>query len=162
LPETGSIVFFSSRVAPEKDSPTLLLAIQRILNEGKDVWVLHRSGGYKEFFRIAEELGVQHRVLAADAVHPVNQLPRYYQASDLCVQASLEEGLGFSPLEALACGVPVVVSAVGGLQETIADGESGWSYPVGDASALASRIMAALTDRLEAKRRATNGRLMVV
>ena len=42
-------------------------------------------------------------------------MAEYYQASDLVIQASLEEGLGLSPLEALACEVPILVSKVGGL-----------------------------------------------
>jgi hypothetical protein len=45
----------------------------------------------------------------------MKELADYYRAADVLVQGSLEEGLGFSPLEALACEVPVVASAVGGL-----------------------------------------------
>ena len=100
-------------------------------------------------------------MIATDAAHPHDALPLSYQAADLCVQASREEGLGFSPLEALACGVPVVAAAVGGLTETIIDGETGWTYPVGDWEALAHQIEAALGDPVEASRRALAGRALV-
>jgi glycosyltransferase involved in cell wall biosynthesis len=101
------------------------------------------------------------RVVATDAVHPHRGLADDYRASDLCVQASREEGLGFSPLEALACGVPVVAAAVGGLRETIAHGETGWSYTAGDAPALAACIREALDNSSEAARRAARGRELV-
>lgn len=161
LPASGSIIFFSSRIAPEKDSETLLLAFRRLVDAGHDLWLLHRSGGYRAFVKDSERFGVQERVLAADAVHPVRELPELYQASDLCVQASRAEGLGFSPLEALSCGVPVIATSVGGLCETIRDGETGWSYPVGDSAALATRIAEALGDPAEAERRTRAGREMV-
>jgi glycosyltransferase involved in cell wall biosynthesis len=161
LPATGAVIFFSSRVAPEKDSDTVLLAVRRLLADGRDLWLLHRSGGYRAFFESAQRVGVAERVIATDAAHPVKELPLDYQASDLLVQASREEGLGFSPLEALACGVPVVASAVGGLRETIVDGETGWTCPPGDADALARCIGAALASPGEALRRANAGREMV-
>jgi glycosyltransferase involved in cell wall biosynthesis len=161
LPATGSLIFFSSRVAPEKDCATLLAAVRSLLDEGRDLWLLHRSGGYQTFIAEAEKFGVRERVIATDAVHPQRQLPLDYQASDLCIQASREEGLGFSPLEALACEVSVVATAVGGLKETIVDGETGWTCPVGDSHALAKCIAQALDDRVEAGRRAAAGREMV-
>jgi glycosyltransferase involved in cell wall biosynthesis len=161
LPTTGSIIFFSSRIAPEKDSQTLLTAFRALLTGGEDLWLLHRSGGYKAFLRAAEQFGVSHRVIATDAVHPHRQLPSDYQASDLCVQASREEGLGFSPIEALACGVPVVAAATGGLQATIIAGHTGWTYPVGDAKRLAEAMKAALSDPAESERRAAAGQKMV-
>ncbi|MEJ7810663.1 MAG: glycosyltransferase family 4 protein [Gemmatimonadaceae bacterium] len=161
LPTTGALLFFSSRIAPEKDSETLLAAVRQLLDAGRDLWVLHRSGGYRAFLESARAVGVGERVIATDAVHPHRQLPRDYQATDLCVQASREEGLGFSPLEALACEVPVVATAVGGLRETIIDGETGWTYRAGDSVALAGAIEAALRDPAEARRRAANGRRMV-
>lgn len=161
VPTTGTLIFFSSRVAPEKDSETLLSAIQTVCAEGHEIWVLHRSGGYKEFVTAAQRLGIDKRVIATDAVHPLTELPGDYQASDICVQASRAEGLGFSPLEALSTEVPVVAAAVGGLRETIVDGETGWTYPPGNAEALATCLREVLADPEEAKRRAAAGRRMV-
>ena len=113
-----------------------------LIDRGRDVWLLHRSGGYREFIKDAERFGVAERVVATDAVHPHQQLPLDYQAADVFVQASRAEGLGFAPLEALACGTPVVAAAVGGLKETIRDKETGWSYPAGDVDWLARSIAA--------------------
>ncbi len=161
LPEQGEIVFFSSRIAPEKDGETLLAACKRLRAAGRDIWLLHRSGGYRTFQAYADRARIGDRVIATDAAHPVRELPLDYQACDLCVQASREEGLGFSPLEALACETPVVAAAVGGLRETIIDGATGWTYPVGDASALAGAMTQALTGREEARRLAQAGRRMV-
>lgn len=161
LPPDGSIIFFSSRVAPEKDAGTLLAAFRMLLDEGRDLRLLYRGGGHRAFIREARRFEVEGRVVATDAVHPHRGLADDYRASDLCVQASREEGLGFSPLEALACGVPVVAARVGGLRETILEGETGWGYPAGDAAALARCIREALDDPAEAARRAARGREMV-
>ncbi len=161
LPATGALIFFSSRIAPEKDSEALLKAVRQLLNKGRDLWLLHRSGGYQAFLKDAERFGIAGRVIATDAVHPHKELPEDYQACDLCVQASRAEGLGFSPLEALACEVPVIASAVGGLEETIKDGLTGWTYPVSDSAALAACIEAALDNPDEAAQRAAAGRKLV-
>jgi glycosyltransferase involved in cell wall biosynthesis len=161
LPLTGALIFFSSRVAPEKDAETLLAAVRTLVRRGHDIRVLHRSGGHRAFLEAARRFGVAERVFAADAVHPHRELPDAYRASDLCVQASREEGLGFSPLESLACMTPVVAADVGGLKETIIDGETGWSYPVGDAERLAQAIEEALGNPAEAQRRAAAGRRLV-
>ena len=161
LPASGSLIFFSSRIAPEKDAGTLLAAVASLLARGRDLWLLHRSGGYRELIREAERFGVASRVIATDAVHPHHELVDDYQASDLCVQASREVGLGFSPLEAMSCQVPVVAAAVGGLKETVMDGCTGWTYPVGNSEALASRVEEVLDNPHKARRRAAAGREMV-
>jgi len=162
LPVDDAIVFFSSRVAPEKDAMTVVEALSRLATSGRPVRVLHRSGGYEEFVGLARRMGVGDRVIASDAVAPFEPLADCYRASDVCVQASREEGLGFSPLEALACEVPVVASAVGGLLDTIRDGQTGWSVPVGDSRALADAIAEVLNDPSEARRRARAGRDLVM
>jgi glycosyltransferase involved in cell wall biosynthesis len=162
LPTTGSVIFFSSRIAPEKDAETLLYAFRNLLDSGRDLWLLHRSGGFQGFMRDAHRFGVAHKVIATDAVHPCTELSANYQASDVCIQASREEGLGFSPLEALCCEVPVIAADVGGLKETILDGQTGWTYPVGDFEALARCIQQVLDDPAEATRRAAAGRRLVM
>lgn len=161
LPANGRVIFFSSRVAPEKDSETLLRAFVALRVQGRDVYLLHRSGGYREFTHLAAAHGVGDRLMATDAVHPSN-LPGDYQAADLCVQASRAEGLGYSVLESLASGTPVVATRTGGLAETIVDGVTGWTYPPGDHQALAAAMADALDRPAEAKRRAEAGRQMVM
>ena len=97
LPTTGKLIFFSSRIAPEKDARTLLAALASLLSKGQDLWLLHRSGRFREFVFEAGRFGVADRIIATDAVHPQRELTQDYQASDLCIQASREEGLGFRP-----------------------------------------------------------------
>jgi glycosyltransferase involved in cell wall biosynthesis len=161
LPVAASLVFFSSRVAPEKDPDTLLAAVARLRREGRDVRVLHRSGGYDELVRRAHAYGIGEALVAGDALRPGPELADWYRASDLCVQASRDEGLGFSVLEALACGVPVVAAAVGGLRDTIVHGTTGWTYTAGDPAALARAIGRVLDDPAEARRRTVAGRALV-
>lgn len=161
LPVERTVVLFASRIAPEKDAATLLKAVAQLVRAGRDLHLLHLSGGHAAFAAAAGRHGLADRVTARDAVHPTDELPAYLQSVDLCVQASREEGLGFAPLEALACHVPVVASAVGGLRETIVPGETGWTYPVGDVDALGTAMAAALDDPAEAARRAAAGRTMV-
>jgi glycosyltransferase involved in cell wall biosynthesis len=161
LPQDAALAFFSSRIAPEKDPDTLLEALAILRSEGRDVRVLHLSGGFTDFIRRAGERGLESAVIARDAIPPFTTLADWYHASDVCVQASREEGLGFSPLEALASGVPVVAAAVGGLRDTIRDLETGWTYPPGDARALARAIAEVLNDPEEGKTRAARGRELV-
>jgi glycosyltransferase involved in cell wall biosynthesis len=161
LPPTGQIVFSSSRVAPEKDTSTLIDAFAVLVQEGRDVYLLHRSGGYQELLRDADRAGVRDRVIATDAADPRGDLPLDYAAADVCVQASRAEGLGFSVLEALACGTPVIVSAVGGLVETVRNGATGWTVPPGDPAALADALRDALDRPEEARRRAAAGGAIV-
>jgi glycosyltransferase involved in cell wall biosynthesis len=161
LPATGAVLFNSSRVAPEKDTETLIEAFRRLVAEGRDVYLFHRSGGHREFLRLAEAAGVASRVIAADAVDPRRELPLDYLASDVCVQASREEGLGFSVLEALACGTPVVATAVGGLEQVVKDGVTGWTARPGDAAGLADALREALDQPEEARRRTAAGAAIV-
>jgi glycosyltransferase involved in cell wall biosynthesis len=161
LPVGPAVIFFSSRIAPEKDPDTLLGAVAALRHAGRDVRILHRSGGHAEFVRRASAQGLQDAVIAGPAIPPGPELADYYRACDMCVQASREEGLGFSPLEALACGVPVIAAAVGGLRETIVDGHTGWTYAAGDVEALAGAIAHALDQPAEARRRTELGRALV-
>jgi glycosyltransferase involved in cell wall biosynthesis len=66
---------------------------------------------------------------------------------DVFVQPSLEEAFGLAALEAMAAGLPVVATAVGGLLELIEDGRTGWLVPPADPQALAKRLRELLRDR---------------
>jgi glycosyltransferase involved in cell wall biosynthesis len=161
LPISGTVIFSSSRVAPEKDTTTLLAALAELLKANREVWLLCLTGRHEQFLGLAKQFNASERVIVGDAVHPTKMLPAYYQACDLCAQVSRAEGLGFSPLEALACGTPVVATAVGGLRETIIDGVTGWTHELGNPNDLAGKIAEVMDDPEEARRRAANGRAMV-
>lgn len=64
----------------------------------------------------------------------------YYRAADLFVHAAKTDNFPLTILEAMACGLPVVATAVGGIPEQVEDGETGWLVPPRDAEALATRI----------------------
>lgn len=90
----------------------------------------------------------------AGLLRTVGALPRarmrdFWSSLDIAVVPSLYEPFGLVALEAMACGVPVVASAVGGLKEIVEEGVSGLLVPPGDSSALASALVSLLTnDRL--------------
>jgi len=73
-------------------------------------------------------------------------LLRWYAAADVFALPSSSEAQGIVALEAMACGLPVVASAVGGLLGTVDDGKSGFLIPSGDSDALADRLCVLLTD----------------
>ncbi len=83
-------------------------------------------------------------------------LPQTYAALDVVVNTSLNEGTPVALIEAMAAGVPVVATAVGGVPDVVRHGETGWLAPSGDAAALADSVKLALAgrDRLVARARA--------
>lgn len=66
--------------------------------------------------------------------------------ADLLLMPSLHEGLPYTMLEALASATPIAASRVGGLAETLQDGRTGFLFPVGDVSAIATAITTVATD----------------
>ena len=73
-------------------------------------------------------------------------LPAVLQGADLFLLPSETESFGLAALEAMACGVPVVASAVGGLPEVIPDGEAGALCPLGDVEGMAAAAARILGD----------------
>jgi len=92
-----------------------------------------------ELQRLAAELGVADRVRFVGKRQP-DVLCDYYSAGDIAVTTPWYEPFGLTPLEAMACGVPVIGSAVGGITYTIADGETGLLVPPRDPERLACAL----------------------
>jgi glycosyltransferase involved in cell wall biosynthesis len=78
------------------------------------------------------------------------KVARYYQAADLYLHAAKADTFPNSILEAMACGKPVVATAVGGIPEQIIEGKTGFLVPPGDAQGMAQRICILLSDRQQA------------
>jgi len=101
--------------------------------------------------REATKLGVQRDVRFAGRVDDVADVLR---GGDLFLLPSETESFGLAALEAMACGVPVIASRVGGIPEVVTDGESGYLAAVGDVPTMTERAIEVLRDpaRLEEMR----------
>ena len=101
-----------------------------------------------------------------DRVHFFGQvsqrdLPRYYHAADLYLSASHSDGSSVSLMEALASGLPVLVSDIPSNREWVEEDAQGWLFPDGNAPALAAKLVEAArtpTERLAAMRQAARAR----
>jgi glycosyltransferase involved in cell wall biosynthesis len=162
LPDEAFIIFLASRISHEKDPETVLRATAMARARGLDAVLLNLSGGYKEFLELARTLNLpdpDRWVIGRPAAHPMLDLNDYFRSADVVAQASLAEGLGLSPLEALASGVPVVASRVGGMAVTL-PGYARLVEPQ-DAEAMAQAFLWISEHPEEARAEALRGRQMV-
>ena len=97
--------------------------------------------------KIVDELGLRESTLFAGRIGH-DTLPLYYTAADVCVIPSHYEPFGLVAIEAMACGVPVIASNVGGLKFTIIPEETGLLVEPKDVEAFASGIHRILFDEL--------------
>lgn len=163
LPLDKFIVFLSSRISHEKDPETVLRAVSIARRNGLDAILLNLSGGFRDFLKLAHELGLQDVedwVIGRPAANPITEVHRYFQAADVIALASLAEGLGISPLESLACGTPVVATSVGGMAVEL----EGYArlVPRRDAEAMARELLWISANRDAASAQALKGRDHVV
>ena len=139
---------FVGRFSPEKGLRYLLEAAPSVLARLPNVrFVLvgGDEGEDGEFHAMARRLGIMDRVDFCGVV-PREALPMVYGDADVLAVPSLAEGHPLAPMEALACGTPVVGSDIPGLNETVADGSNGLLVPPRDPSALADALCRLLGD----------------
>ncbi|QDY07534.1 glycosyltransferase family 1 protein [Micromonospora sp. HM134] len=94
---------------------------------------------------LARTCGVADRVRLVGAV-PREEMGRWYRSADVLVAAPWYEPFGLTPLEAMACGVPVVGTAVGGIRDTVVDGVTGDLVPARDPQALGDALAGLIDD----------------
>ena len=94
---------------------------------------------------LAGRCRVADRVTLAGAV-PAGEMPSWYRSADVLAAAPWYEPFGLTPLEAMACGVPVVGTAVGGLIDTVVEGVTGDLVPARDHRSLGAALRRLLGD----------------
>jgi glycosyltransferase involved in cell wall biosynthesis len=94
---------------------------------------------------IAAEAGVADRLVFAGSVARAD-VPAWVRSADVVLAVPWYEPFGITPLEAMACGRPVVATAVGGLQDSVADGVTGDLVPPRDPERLGQVLAALLAD----------------
>ncbi len=92
---------------------------------------------------------------------PNDMLVDYYRSCDLYVSASIVDGSSVSLLEAMGCGIPVLMSAIPGNLEWVRDGENGMIFPVGDVKDLAEKMACCCRNRAELKKYTSAARELI-
>ncbi|MEE9554853.1 MAG: N-acetyl-alpha-D-glucosaminyl L-malate synthase BshA [candidate division Zixibacteria bacterium] len=108
---------------------------------------------------MASEMGLSDRVVFLGGQDMVESV---LCKADLFLLPSASEAFGLAALEAMACGVPVVGSIVGGLPELVIDGETGYLEPIGDVGAMARRSIEILMDEQTHRKMSINARNVTV
>jgi D-inositol-3-phosphate glycosyltransferase len=164
LPHDKRLLLWVGRMEPLKGGDALIEAVARLRTWqpelARQVQVLMIGG---EPADQPERWNTEQRRLATlcadldvnDAVRflgaqPHNSLPAFYVAADALVMPSYYESFGMVALEAMACGTPVIASAVGGLSVLIEDEVNGLLVPPADPDRLATRLIDLLTDKARA------------
>jgi glycosyltransferase involved in cell wall biosynthesis len=131
----------------KKDHRTLLAAFAQLVGaEGRARLVLVGAGPLEDALRTyAAQLGVSDQMVFAGSRGDV---PDLLSAFDVFALSSRYEGLPIALIEAMAAGLPVVATDVGGVAEVVDDGRNGYLVEEGDPSALATRLAKLLADPL--------------
>ncbi len=135
------LVFFVGRMVREKGAHVLIEALPRVRAQYHDAKLIIVGGGNRDHLRdLAERVGVSRHVYFTGFV-PDDVLLRLYKVIDVACFPSLYEPFGIVALEAMATGVPVVVSDAGGLVEVVEHGVSGTRTLAGNPDSLAWGIV---------------------
>ena len=141
---SGPLVIFTGRLVREKGVDVLINAWPQVQQQVPDAHLIIVGEGDQRV-----ELEAQAQRLNLDArVHFLggcDDVTRFLQTADVFVLPSYAEGLPVALLEAMACGLTCVATAVGGTLQLIDDGVTGRAVAAGDAAALASGLVEALT-----------------
>jgi len=145
----GRVVVAVGRLSPEKGFHVLVEAAGLLAKQNQDVgFVLFGDGPLRQ--ALAEQVVARGLAGCFILAGFRGDVERFLPHADLAVNSSFTEGLPVVVLEALAAGLPVVATAVGGTPEVIEEGTHGFLVPSGDPAALARGIATALSD--EARR----------
>lgn len=126
----GKNLLFVGRIEPLKGVDKLLMAMTYLKNkQGLRLLVVggdgHGQDEVERLQRLSRELHIQDSVTFLGLIKQ-EELPLFYSAADVCVVPSYYESFGLVALESLACGTPVVSTKVGGVENVIHQGETGY------------------------------------
>lgn len=148
LSDTAVVVLAAGRVTEDKGFDLLIEAAGQLVSKHPlAVFLICGSVDSRDYqeelLSRIEKLGLAEKIRLLGRR---NDLPNLMAQSDLFVLSSRREGHPYVLLEAMACNLPAVATRCGGVEETVVDGETGFSVPIGDVPALAERISMLLED----------------
>jgi len=166
LPVHEKILLQLGRMVPRKGVDNVIRALARLRADERKIRLVVVGGNSDQpdpsltpeigrLLQVAREEGVAHRVQFVGRKERL-VLPYYYAAADLFVTTPWYEPFGITPLEAMACGIPVVGSRTGGVKYSVAEGKTGFLVPPKDPDSLARKICQLLDDPLLAEKMGKN------
>lgn len=149
------------RLSEEKGFHVLPRIVRRLKNRGVDVSVTVAGEGPER--KRLESLIVSHKVEEyISFVGVVDDMPNFFLMHDVFLHPAISEGFGIAVIEAMACGILVVASAVGGIPEIIKDGVNGYLIMPDDVEGISEKLIQVASMGEERKKRITReGRLRV-
>jgi glycosyltransferase involved in cell wall biosynthesis len=133
-PTTAIRLLSLGRLVPRKGIEDVLVALaglpraELVVAGGPEAAKLSSDPEYRRLAAVADRLGVRDRVRFLGQVGR-DQVPPLLRSSDIVVCTPWYEPFGIVPLEAMACGLPVVATAVGGMLDTVVPGVTGRLVP---------------------------------
>jgi len=142
---SGSVVLLGvGRLVPSKGFDRAVRVLP-VLDPSAVVLLVGEGPEREGLARLAADAGVSERVIITGALDR-DALLDAYAAADILISPSSYEGFGLAVVEAMAAGIPTVVDAVGGTLDTVVDGETGRSLPVGDDAAFRDALAELVSD----------------
>jgi glycosyltransferase involved in cell wall biosynthesis len=141
-------ILFIGRLIPRKGFQRVVAALPKVRELARvpfEVEVVGSGAARGDLDKIADELKVSDLIRYVGTL-PYEQLEVAYQYADIFVLTSLSEGMPSVILEAMGCGLPVVASDVGGNNELVAEGTSGFLIEGDDIDTLAQRLAQLIND----------------
>jgi len=157
--DDGFTLFCNRSWEPNYGVDVLAKAFVKVAKERPEVSLMLLGGGSqgKDIRNILVRGGVEERVTFPGHVNN-RELPRYYQMADLYISPSHVDGSSVSLMEALACGLPCLVSDIPANKEWVFDDQNGWLFRDGDVDDLAAKILKAIEKRASLPKIGQNAR----
>ncbi|NWF63766.1 MAG: glycosyltransferase family 4 protein [Chloroflexi bacterium] len=150
MAKEGFVLFCNRAWEPRYGVDVLARAFVKVARQREDVRLLLLSGGSQaaNIRRILQSGGVEEYVTFGGQISQTD-LPRWYHMADLYISPSHVDGSSVSLMEALACGLPCLVSDIPANKEWVFENKNGWLFRDGDADHLAEKILAVMNQREE-------------
>ena len=154
LLETDVVILQLGRMVPRKGIDNVIRSLPLLNTPGKKVKLMIVGGendlmANDELSRLkalTKHLSLEDQVIFAGRKDR-KELRLYYAAADVFVTTPWYEPFGITPLEAMACGIPVIGANVGGIKHTVVDGKTGFLVPPKQPKLLADRISLLVNNR---------------
>jgi len=152
-------ILFVGNIRPVKGVEYLINAMPKILEEEPDTCLV-LVGSYPQTFIQKIPKNLKNKVMLTGFINH-QEVPAYMKGSDVFVLPSLSEGFPNVLLEAMAAGLPIVATNVGGIPEIVTDGENGFLTESKNSKQLAEKILLLLKDESLRRRISENNLIKV-